>query len=217
MNEPIQMRAGQICVPPLLLAALAGAIFLVPGAGVALQFEPGRIASALTGHFTHWNRSHLLWDSVALGALGMLCCYFSPARFWITVGTSAIAIPIAVATCQPELSSYRGLSGIDSALLGLALIEFARRAIQRGKRGQLILSCALAIGFGLKSVVEFLSGSALFVSTEGADFVNVPLAHLVGFACGVLVALAPDLQRCIEKLYRPAEPPTSSFRHGNPK
>ena len=195
MNETGKPGAGQIVVPPLLLAALAGAIFLVPGAGAALPFESGRIASALSGHFTHWNLSHLVWDSIALGALGMLCCYFSPPRFWLTVLTSAIVIPIAVATWHPELSSYRGLSGIDSALLGLGLIELARHAIAHGKRGQLILSGAIAIGFGLKSIFESFSGAALFVSSEGADFVNVPLAHLVGFACGVLVALLPLAQR----------------------
>ncbi|MGI9242787.1 MAG: hypothetical protein ACR2RV_18465, partial [Verrucomicrobiales bacterium] len=214
MNKPINPGAGQIFVPPLLLAALAGAIFLIPGAGAALQFEPGRIANALTGHFTHWNRSHLLWDSIALGALGVLCCYFSTPRFWLTVLTSAIVIPIAVATWHPELTSYRGLSGIDSALLGLGLIELARHAIAHGRRGQLILSGSAAVGFGLKSAFEYFSGAALFVSGEGADFINVPLAHLVGFGCGVLVALLPTMQRPRGGFTSPLEPRTNPPRSG---
>lgn len=195
MDDRIETGAGHLCVPPLLLAALAVAIAAVPGAGAALQFEPGRMLTALTGHLTHWNHSHLLWDTLALGALGILCCYFSPSRFWIAVVTSAIAIPIAIVICQPELSSYRGLSGIDSALLGLALVEFARHARRRRKPILLLVTYTTGICFGLKLLFEYLSGNALFVSAGEADFVNVPLAHLIGFGCGAVAAFAPQWRR----------------------
>ena len=105
----------------------------------------------------------------------------------MAVGLSSVAIPIAVAIWRPELSSYRGLSGVDSALLGLALAEFIRQAIQRGDRRLLTVGLLVGIGFASKLVFEFVSGGALFVSGGEAVFVNVPLAHLVGFLCGAVV------------------------------
>ena len=211
MDKRIETGAGRPCVPPLLLAALAVAIFVIPGAGSALQFEPGRAVTALTGHLTHWNRSHLLWDSIALVVLGLFCCYFSRARFWIAVAASAIAIPIAIVACQPELASYRGLSGIDSALFGLALFEFARHALGRHQPALLLLSCATGFCFCLKLVFEYLSGGALFVSLGEADFVNVPLAHLVGFGCGAVVAFIPKRRRLRANLVQAAESQTRAL------
>jgi membrane associated rhomboid family serine protease len=158
MDDRIETGAGHPCVPPLLLAALAIAVAAVPGAATTLQFEPGQALTALTGHLAHWNLSHLLWDTIALCALGALCCHFSRSRFWIAMATSAIAIPISIVIWLPELTSYRGLSGIDSALLGLALVEFGRHARRRRKPALLLMTGATGICFCLKLLFEFLSG-----------------------------------------------------------
>ena len=171
-----------------MLAALALALHVIPGAAPALQYEAGRWWGVFTGHLTHWNSSHLLWDAVAFVALGILCCRFSRRRFWFTLLVSAIAISVAIRLWRPELASYRGLSGMDSALFGLALVEFAKLARREGRRGLLLLTGLAGGGFALKVAYEFASGAALFVSTAEVEFVNVPLAHLVGFVCGVMGA-----------------------------
>jgi rhomboid family GlyGly-CTERM serine protease len=188
MREGMNNGVGRICVPPLMLAALALVLHLIPGAGAALQYEPGRWWGVFTGHFTHWNGSHLLWDAVAFVTLGIFCCRFSRRRFWCTLLASAIAIPVAIILWLPEMTSYRGLSGIDSALFGLALVEFAKLAQREGRRGLLLLAGLVGGGFALKVVFEFVSGGAFFVSAGEIEFVNVPLAHLVGFGCGVMGA-----------------------------
>ena len=190
MRKETNIGVGRLCAPPLILAGLALSLFLIPGAGAALQYEPGRWWGVFTGHLTHWNGSHLLWDLVAFVALGISCCRFSLHRFWEALLTSAVAIPLAVILWQPGLTSYRGLSGIDSALFGLALVEFGKFAHREGRRGLSLLAGIAGIGFVLKLAFEFSSGRAIFVSSGEIEFVNVPLAHLVGFGCGVLAAIS---------------------------
>lgn len=184
---------GRICAPPLLLAVLALAAFYLPGASAAMQFEPGRWWNVLFCHFAHWTADHLLWDVLAFAALGMFCCRFSAGRFWLAIGLSALAVPFAVVLLQPEITSYRGLSGIDSALFGLVLCEVVRSARRRRDHFLLVAACFAGTAFAGKVLFEFTTGGAVFANSDPGAFVNLPLAHLVGFACGVLAGTAGAL------------------------
>ena len=153
----------------LSLTLLAIAAALLPGSALELQRggAPWRI---VTCHFTHFTFEQLAWDALVLLALGIAC--EKRAGFRATLLASAIVVPLAVLAFAPDVSTYRGLSGIDSALFALLLMSEWRR------------SWPIAVAFVAKIVIEMTTGSTLFVS--GAAFAPVPIAHVAGAVCGVV-------------------------------
>jgi rhomboid family GlyGly-CTERM serine protease len=172
----------------LLLAALAAAATLF-GNGAELQYARGSAPwTLLTCHFTHWSLDQFLWGLAVFVPLGVACERRSRTRFLLALSGSAVAVPLAVAALAPHIGTYRGLSGLDSALFALlaCLIAGERR---NGDRATLTLIAAAALGFGGKIAYELFTGSPMFASQLGAGIVPVPLAHaagaLVGIACGL--------------------------------
>jgi len=80
---------------------------------------------------------------------------------------------------------FRGLSGIDSALFVLLTVQLA------GTKGRSMAAVAICLlgAFVLKTYFEIAFNDTIFVDSHGA-FVPVPLAHAVGGAVGLLVALS---------------------------
>lgn len=177
----------------LALGALAVAVHLIPGATGLLQFDRaaggGEVWRWLTAHLTHFGANHLVWDVGALLALGWACERESRARTALALAFAACAITPAVALWQPQFETYRGLSGLDSALGGLLGASLLRR---RGLAPKIIALVAL-VGFGAKCISELATGSTVFAS--GAGYAPVPLAHLVGLVCG---AVAGFVRRPVE-------------------
>lgn len=174
----------------LSFAALAVAVHGSPELTNGWQFDRAAIASGeswrfLTAHLTHFGVDHLRWDVLAFVVLGTIAEWISRARFLATVASAGVLITLGVGLAQPQFLTYRGLSGIDSALFGYVvarLIAYGRRARDPV---QLALGAVALGGFGLKCAFELATGSTLFVDTGGA-FAPVPLAHLLGLACGVI-------------------------------
>lgn len=172
--------AGRTFVP-LLVAATAISASLFPALGTALELRPERVAlepwRLLTCHLAHWNEQHLLWDLLVFLALAPL---LPPRRLAALLLPAGLAISFGVLICQPELASYRGLSGIDAALFVALALDLARRA---GRLDRVLGGLALLL-FAAKIAAELASGQAVFVATGGA-FVPVPLAHLLGLAAAL--------------------------------
>jgi rhomboid family GlyGly-CTERM serine protease len=170
---------------PVLPAFVLGGWLELDRAAVAR----GEVWRLLTGHWTHWTLDHLLWDSLAFLVLAALCEIWISRRVLLaTVAGSALAVSAGVWLALPEIDRYRGLSGIDSALFVLAAARVLRET--RSPLGGLALAAFLA-----KAAWEVSTGSTLF--TEAADsFIPVPLAHLIGGACGLAAAWQ---QSCSEK------------------
>lgn len=168
------------------LALVAVIIQCLPAVGEALQWQrsaalPASVATTLTGHFTHWSWDHFLWDIAAFIGLGFAAIRIVPGRLMACLLLSAIAIPIEIALFQPQFETYRGLSGIDSALFGLLIAGLWHR----GGNPRLLASLGL-LGFLGKSLFELTTGDTLFVERTANDFVPVGSAHLVGLFCGML-------------------------------
>lgn len=185
------------------LAMVALALGLIPGAGEALQFDRaviahGQVARLLTGHLTHWTASHLAWDLGAFALLGSLVESRSRSLFTGVSAASALAISVAVYWLQPGFELYRGLSGVDSALFGAAVLTGLTREIGRPQATSWIAVAALA-AFIVKCALEIFLGRALFVAPDPA-FVPVPLAHaagaVIGAALGWTHARATSARRC---------------------
>ncbi len=180
---------------PLTVTVALGAIaaFFVPAliecCSIPLASPPAIQWYQILGcHLLHWSTEHLFWDLAMFCILGGCCERWWPKRYVFTIAVSAVLIPLAVMFWQPEISSYRGLSGIDTALFALMATRLAaegwrRRDMSQAALFMMLLACLIAkVGY------EFVTGDLLFVSEP--NFVPLPLAHLMGGIVGTLVALA---------------------------
>jgi len=183
-------------LPPLVIALCAMVAALCPAAGDILQFDRARILSGqwyrlLTGHLTHFTASHLAWDLGVFIGLGLIAGAIDGRGTAVTLALAAVAIPLGVLQFQPALQTYRGLSGLDSALF--VFLVCRQLWVAEDGLGTTGLGLAWApfgclVVFGAKVVFECVTGRTLFVSGAGT-FTAVPLAHAVGGACGAAVGL----------------------------
>jgi rhomboid family GlyGly-CTERM serine protease len=182
---------------PWITLGLAGLACLVqasPALTAACQFDRAAVARGelwrmFAGHLAHFGADHLLWDVAALLVLGTMGeARERRATFAGLLTGAALAISLAVWVWQPRFATYRGLSGLDSALFGLV----CARLVGDGRRARHAFSVwlgALALGgFALKCGFELVAGETVFAAGGGESYAPVPLAHLVGWAVGVAVA-----------------------------
>lgn len=179
----------------ILLAVSLGtlAIQMIPDAAQMLQWQrsgPDFPFDWLTGHLTHWSWDHLIWDLGVFVALSISVLRLAPIRYVPCLLISAILIPLEIVTNQLQFDTYRGLSGVDSALFGLLVVALWRipsegRSISLSR----IVAIIGGLGFLSKSIFEMLTGQTVFVSNVASEFVPVASAHLVGFTSGVVSGL----------------------------
>lgn len=177
----------------LLLTALAVLAYFAPGlARAGLYYRDSGLDDAwryLTCHWVHWTGSHLLWSGGTFLVLGALCEQLGRRRFAACVLSSALLIPIGLRLWAPELLTYGGLSGVDSALFGMLGVSVIQEAWATRKWGGAAAVVACGAGFAAKIGYELVTGATFFV--QAADvMVPVPLAHVLGLAAGVGTGLA---------------------------
>jgi len=194
------------------LALLAAAVSLTPGLAEWLQYDRVAIAAGewwrlMTSHFVHWSGEHFFWDVLAFGVLGWLCERDDARPFLTCVGLSAILIPLVLWFAMPAMLTYRGLSGIDSALFALLAVRIARQSLTENDLLKLGIACVVSAGFAAKVGFECLTGATLFVDSAAAGMTPVPLAHVVGgvigMACGLLVCSRPVSESCRKRRETP--------------
>jgi rhomboid family GlyGly-CTERM serine protease len=156
-----------------------------------LQYErhavdAGEWWRVLTSHFVHWSVDQAIWDALTFAALASIAIRRWPSRFGAAVIASAIAIPLTIHFAMPQVMTYRGLSGLGSALFAL----IATRMLMT-RRNPFVVACAAA--FAIKITYEFVSGDTLFVQSLGPGVVALPIAHVIGAICGVLAAITPPV------------------------
>lgn len=153
---------------------------------LALQFQELSVSNVhrvLTCHWLHWSADHLIWDLVVFALLGAICEWRSLRCYLWTVLLSAITIPLSVMYWIPQVGTYRGLSGIDTALFGLLVSSLLVRRIRERDRSGALLFSVLLIAMSGKIAMEMISQANIFVSDS--SFVPVPLVHLVGAIIGM--------------------------------
>jgi len=181
-------------LPWLTLLAGAAALLLFIGPvewSLGLQLDRSdwgirTVWQSITGHLTHWNGNHLAWDLAVFGMVGAFVEIRSRRVLLRLILLSGAAISLAVLAWLPEIQYYRGLSGVDMALVGYWLCVQLKesRSVRRWMWG---IGLALSVA---KPLVEIILGEAMFVTDLGAGVSNVPLAHLVGAGVGVAIACA---------------------------
>jgi len=113
----------------------------------------------------------------------------------LCVAASAVAIPLAVWVFLPEMQTYRGLSGIDSAAFALLAVLIFRDNVRTRRWYWAVFACAGFLAFGAKIVFELTTGGMAFVDGSAAGMVPVPLAHLIGAGAGVVAGFVPIVPR----------------------
>ncbi len=171
------------------------AIILIPGAADLLQYDreaiaAGQVWRVVTGHLTHWDQNQLLWDLTMFVALGAIVEPRSRKRFTLLCLVSAISISGGLWWRHPELATYRGLSGLDTALFVYMATELLLSAWRDRRLTPGLVSAALLIGFLAKLGYEIFTGQTLFVDSAASGFAVVTLAHSVGALVGGGLALS---------------------------
>ena len=204
------MNAAPLKKVPFATLLLAGAAVVVFCLGTEPHIEYERTAlaagqwwRAVTSHLAHWSGDHLLWDVATFAALGSLAERRDRARFLRCIAAAAVAITAGVWLLRPDVASYRGLSGIDSALFVMLAADIARDAIVARRWLPAAAACAAGIAFIAKTAWELASGAALFVDAGAAGFEPLALAHALGAAA----ALALSLPRATPKVRSPRPVP----------
>ena len=203
------------CLPyaSLILAGAALLVAIWPSVTLRLQYDRLYIATGelwrfLTSHWTHVSGDHLFWDVLLFVVLGALCESNSRVRYAVCIAGAAVLIPLMLWVAFPDLQTYRGLSGIDSALFALlatVLLQQEWRAQRWEWVGPLTVIC---LAFFAKVGYEWATGHTIFVDSRAGDMIPVPLAHGVGAGVGVVVGLVrfPKMPACLYTSLR-------TFRH----
>jgi len=82
----------------------------------------GELWRVITCHWTHWKLDHLFWDVFALVVLGLMCERRTRVGWLVCLGSASVAIPTTILLLQPEMETYRGLSGLDTALFAMLAV-----------------------------------------------------------------------------------------------
>jgi rhomboid family GlyGly-CTERM serine protease len=174
------------------LTVMTLVIALWPGASEALQFDRTAIEAGepwrnVTSHFTHWSNEHLAWDLLVFFGLGCLCEQLDRQRFLVVIAAASLLIPFGLWILAANLPTYRGLSGLDTALF--ALLSAATLSTAYRERNWLValLVAGLLAGLVGKTAFELVSGGTIFV--QATEFQPVPLAHLIGGGVGAFIGM----------------------------
>ncbi len=176
------------------VALLALVANCVPSLTQFMEFDRGAMAQGelwrlVSGHLTHWNSDQLLWDLATFVGLSVVCLWRSPRAFLWCVAGSALAISVGIWIMQPEIATYRGLSGIDSALFTLLAVGLGREALLQ-RDGVLLSAAALGlVAFLGKTGYELATGLTFFLDGGAVEFTPLTSAHAVGASVGILIAL----------------------------
>ena len=174
----------------LLVAALAGLVHASPVLTAACEFDRASVARGevwrlFTAHLAHFGADHLAWDAAALLILGIMTEARDRRAFAATLGLAAFTIGAGVWLWQPQFTSYRGLSGLDSALFGLACARLVADGLRVRHAFSVSLGTLALTGFALKCGAELATGATVFADGGGSAYAPVPFAHLIGLAAGI--------------------------------
>ena len=199
LSTTIGMQGSAAVVRPLYAAVATAAgvavvailLQLIPNLAEMFQWQRG--GSPLTylmGHLTHWSWNHLVWDLAVFATLSFAAIRLIPQRYLLCLLIAAIVIPLEIAWNQPQFETYRGLSGIDSALFGLTVA-----GLWKLRRTAKLIAAIALIAFVSKTLYELATGDSLFVEPTQQVFIPATSAHISGFCAGLASGFIPIFAR----------------------
>jgi hypothetical protein len=103
------------------------------------------------------------------------------------VVVASVLIPFGLWILADNLPTYRGLSGLDTALFALLSAATLRAAFHERNWALVVVVTGLLLGLAGKTAFELVSGGTIFV--RATEFQPVPLAHLIGAGVGAFVGM----------------------------
>lgn len=160
-----------------LIIILFGVYFLVPDQS-SLYFSRGDIAGGQTwrivsGHFTHADFKHLLWNCLGLVVLGTLLEQHSRTQWWAALLVGIVSVSALLLSPLSQLENYCGLSGVLNTLL-LVLIWLEWRLTRSW------LMIVIACGSIAKVVIEVYQGESLMTNISWPPYAWSHVAGLIG-------------------------------------
>lgn len=195
------------------LVATCAAASLVPGGAETLQYDRARVATGeawllLTGQMVHWTVRMTAADlGMLLGLGAWLEIQGERKRVALALILGAALSAFAVHALSPDLSLYRGASGLASALFVLAALVISQKTAGV-PRYLAWLAVALFLG---KDAWEAFTGQTLFAGPLPDGVVVVPLVHLLGGLAGALSTTSISLSST-PSTPAPARPGRASLR-----
>ncbi len=180
---------GHCCGVTAFVSSIAILASVFPSLAAGLQLDFAAVAAGqwwrlLSGHLTHFGSQHLFWDVLMFVVLGAACERQHPRIFAVSLVLMALGISAAVMFLCPDVSGYRGLSGIDTGLFVWFIGDQIRQCV--AARDRTATSAWIGAGGLLagKLLYEFVTGEVLFVDAEG--FKPLVESHLAGAVFGAL-------------------------------
>lgn len=189
-----------ICVITLLIA-------LIPGAATLMQWDRTAIGGGewwrvFTGHLTHWNFDHLVWDLVTFAALGVLCEREGRGRMVACLAVASVVIAGVIGFAVPAIDLYRGLSGLDTALFVLFTGSSWMAAWRAAQWRKAALWSIPLLAMTAKLAYETATGRVLFVDAAEAGFEPLAAAHLAGAFTASTLVVAPAPRVALDVITR---------------
>jgi len=178
------------CTLAIAVAAVASWALPTLASDWTLHFErlaDGQWWRLWTGHCTHYDTSHLFWDLLMFVVLGAACERRHQGTFAAVLAAMMGTLGFAIWLWCPDVTQYRGLSGLDTGLFVWFVSDRIRDSWQACE--PLVSGAWLALCIGLigKLLFEATTGQTLFV--DSTNFQPLVESHLAGAVCGLAFGL----------------------------
>ncbi len=190
INNNIKHYGERIFSFPMIIGYITCLLFIFNPISEVLQYQrelikTGSFLTFFTGHFIHWDFSHLFWDLMIFIIFGEIICSENKKMFLVLVLSSTIIISLTVFYINSDILLYRGLSGIDTVLcsyVGISMICDYRK----NRLFPLMGISILLFLFG-KYGIECITENAIFAKSD--NYIILHSVHLIGTIFGMLCAL----------------------------
>jgi rhomboid family GlyGly-CTERM serine protease len=145
----------------------------------------GELHRLVTGHFSHFNRAHLLGDALAFAFWAGCVEQVGRAFLASTLLVTTIGASLVFVVFCPEVAEYRGLSAIDCALVAQLIVLGAMDRRRAGDLARTSLFAVAGVVFLGKTLFEFRTGHAILAPNLGDSVSLLPAAHAAGIGFGL--------------------------------
>ena len=140
-----------------------------------------------TGHVTHFGSQHLFWDLLMFVILSSLCESQHRKHYGLLLMMVSLVVSATVMLACDHVSSYRGLSGIDTGLFVWFVGDQFRISRKASDKAFAIFWGSLGVLLIGKLCFEAITGDLLFVQVDG--FKPLVESHVSGGVAGALALI----------------------------
>jgi rhomboid family GlyGly-CTERM serine protease len=184
----------------LLLIGIALVVAIIPGLSGRLVYDrsailTGEVWRMFTGHCVHFSVTHLIYNLIALGVVGLMAeSRRLPGFRWLCLAGPWI-ISAGLLVLEPRMHVYGGLSGLVTAL-----VVFVGLHGLRERSAWRWVCVAMLIGVAAKIVLEMRTGGMLFATTDNPSIAVATVSHMMGAVTAMILFLANEfLSKYLEK------------------